>query len=49
MSRLGELDEAGHAALQKHIADCPFCREASRQFTDLFCSLDLLLANDRPK
>jgi anti-sigma factor RsiW len=29
-ARDGELDEAGHAALQKHIADCPFCREASR-------------------
>ena len=28
-ARDGELDEAGHAALQKHIADCPFCREAS--------------------
>lgn len=48
-ARDGELDEAGHAALQKHIADCPFCREASQQFTDLFRSLDLLLAKDHPK
>ena len=48
-ARDGELDEAGHAALQAHIAGCAFCRAASRQFSDLFRSLDLLLAKDHPE
>lgn len=48
-ARDGELDEAGHTALQQHIANCPFCRDASQQFTDLFRSLDLLLAKDHPE
>lgn len=48
-ARDGELDEAGHIALQQHIADCPFCCDASQQFADLFRSLDLLLAKNHPE
>ncbi len=48
-ARDGELDAAGRAALLQHIADCPYCKDASKQFAALFQNLDQLLAKNLPE
>jgi hypothetical protein len=48
-ARDGELDAAGHAALLQHIASCPYCKDASKQFDALFKNLDQLLARNLPE
>ncbi len=48
-ARDGELDAAGHAALRQHIAACPYCTDASKQFDALFQNLDQLLARNLPE
>lgn len=38
------LDDDDQQRLTTHVAHCPHCRIAARQFSDLFARVDLLLA-----
>jgi len=47
-ARDGALTPAEASQLADHLAGCPACQVASRQFAQLFAQLDTLLAREDP-